>query len=274
MNLLKLETGAELPIVHHRPSGRQPTFLFVNSSGASSESWEGGIAPLLRAGGWGTLSLDLRGQGASRYPEGSTFETEEIVSDLERVLQELEVGDCIPVGLSVGGLRAAELALRRYQSTPGLVLINVLRQKGPLIDWLCELETRLMAIGGTQLVHDAFRPTTVSPMRLGQIRATHLHDEPYVPMETDHPRRRLAEGAKRADWGFDWSRLTMPVLVMTGMHDRLFRVEEHVDALMATMRDVREVRFDHEGHALHTENPDCAAQVLATFAETLASSRP
>lgn len=271
--MLRLETGAELPVVHHRPSGGRSTFLFVNSSGATAAAWEAGIAPLLRAGGWGTLSVDLRGQGESRYPEGSTFETEEIVRDLELVLEELEVDDCIPVGLSVGGLRAAELALLRPGATPGLVLINVLREKGPLIEWLCELETRLMAIGGAQLVHDAFRPTTVSPERLGQIRATHLRDGPYVPMAMDHPRRRLAEGAKRADWGFDWSRLTMPVLVMTGMHDRLFRVQKHVDAILATMPNAREVPFDNEGHALHTENPGRVAQVLTDFAETIFSSR-
>lgn len=271
MTHLTLGTGAALRVHHHPPRGRDLTFLFVNSSGATAAAWEGGIAPRLRAEGWGTLSVDLRGQGDSRWPDGSDFGTAEIVGDLCAVLDALAVGPCVPVGLSVGGLRAAELALRRQ--APGLVLINVLREDGPLIRWLVELETRLMALGGARLVHDAFRPTTVSPQRLGEIRESHLTAEPYAPMDADHPRRRLAEAAARADWSFDWSRLDMPVLVMTGLHDRLFRVQDHVDAIMATMPDVREVRFPDEGHALHTENPARAAQELASFAATLPSSR-
>lgn len=272
MYTLTLQEGAVLPFVHHAPAGSLPTVLFVNSSGATAAAWEGGIAPLLRNRGYGTLSVDLRGQGDSTFPESSTFETKEMVGDLVEVLDRLDIGPVIPVGLSIGGLRAAELAVRRTD-VPGLVLINTLRRSGPLTEWLGDLETRLMAIGGAQLVHDAFRPTTVSQAQLAAIRPKHLLETSYQPMGPDHPRRRLAEGARRADWGFDWSRLTMPVLVMTGMHDRLFRVQGDVDALMATMRDADEVRFADEGHALHTENPARAAQVILDFADRLSSSR-
>lgn len=273
MTTLKLESGAALTVLHHAPRTGLPTIVFVNSSGATAAAWEGGMAPLLRDQGFGTLAVDLRGQGESLYPEESTFETEEIAGDLGLVLDTCKVGDCILIGLSVGGLRAAELALRRAGQVRGLVLINVLRRKGPLTDWLGELETRLMAIGGAQLVHDAFRPTTVSQTQLGAIRPKHLLDTPYAPMGTDHPRRKLAEAAKRADWGFDWSALSMPVLVLTGLHDRLFRVQADVEALMATIPDAREILFEDEGHALHTENPRRAAQVVADFAAALSSSR-
>lgn len=81
MTLLYLPTGAILRAIHHAPTTEGATFLFVNSLGATATAWEGGIAPLLRAAGWGTLSVDLRGQGDSRRPAGSTFETAEIVAD-------------------------------------------------------------------------------------------------------------------------------------------------------------------------------------------------
>jgi pimeloyl-ACP methyl ester carboxylesterase len=271
MPLLDLGNGARLNVIHHRPAKDAPTFVFVNSSGATAAAWEGGVAPALREAGFGTLALDLRGQGDSIFPTESSFETEEIVGDLTLVLDRLEVGPCILVGLSVGGLRAAVLAKTREQ-VQGLVLINTLRRKGALTAWLGELETRLIAIGGTQLVHDCFRPVTVSQTELAHIRPRHLVETPYAPMEPDHPRRRLAEAARRADWDFPWETLTMPVLVLTGLHDRLFRVEADVDALLARLPNAREVRFDNEGHALHTENPARTADELAAFATAIGAA--
>lgn len=85
------------------------------------------------------------------------------------MLAALNVGPCIPVGLSVGGLRAAEFALRRRQDTPGLVLINVLRADGPLIRWLVELETRLIALPNVVLTSHVGSATTASRAAMGDL---------------------------------------------------------------------------------------------------------
>lgn len=270
MTLLDLDTGARLSHNYLPGEDGKPTFVFVNSSGATAAAWDGGVTPPLVAAGYATLTIDLRGQGVSEYPTDSRFDTEEIVGDLDAAMSSLGIDRAILVGLSVGGLRAANLAARRA-NVAGLVLINTLRKQGPLTAWVGELETRLMAIGGTQLVHDAFRPVTVSSQELGHIRPRHLLPMPYEPMAEDHPRRRLAEAAKRADWDFAWSGLSIPVLVLTGMHDRLFRVQSEVDSIIGSMQMAREVRFENEGHALHTENPARTADELLRFATDLPS---
>lgn len=266
MNFFEVDAATALAYTHH-PARNGLTFLFVNSSGATGAAWEGGVAPALAARGFGTLTLDLRGQGESRYPDASAFDTDEIVGDIRRVIAGLCIGDFVAVGLSIGGLRAAHVVAAE-PGARGLVLINTLRLKGPLTAWLGELETRLIAMGGPQLVHDCFRPVTVGTAELARIRPGHLPDT-YTPMAEDHPRRRLAEGARRSDWGFDWAGLSVPVLALTGMRDRLFRVQDEVDAILATIPDAREVRFEDAGHALHTEEPDRAAAEIAAFAAAL-----
>jgi len=268
MPLIDLPTGVRLNANFQPGAASRPVFVFVNSSGATAAAWDGSVTPALLAAGYGTLTVDLRGQGSSEHAEGSQFDTDEIVGDLNALLTTLALDNVILVGLSVGGLRAANLAARR-PGVVGLVLINTLRKKGPLTSWVGELETRLMAIGGTQLVQDAFRPVTVSSEELGHIRPRHLLDKPYEPMAIEHPRRQLAEGAKRADWDFDWASLTMPTLVLTGLHDRLFRVQSEVDELCARLQNGRQVQFENEGHALHTENPGRTAEELLAFADTL-----
>jgi 3-oxoadipate enol-lactonase len=269
MPLIDLDTGARLFCNHQPGDSDKPTFVFVNSSGATASAWIPVTSPL-RAAGYGNLCLDLRGQGSSEYPETSRFDTEEIVGDLDAALTALGIGRTILVGLSVGGLRAANLAKLRA-GVVGLVLINTLRKGGPLTDWVGALECRLMSIGGTQLVQDAFRPVTVGGEELGLIRPRHLLQTPYEPMPDTHPRRRMAEAAREANWNFDWPGLTMPVLVLTGMHDRLFRVQSEIDAILANMPTAREVRFENEGHALHSENPARTADELLKFAAGLPS---
>lgn len=264
MQIFEIDTETQLPFTHHKASANQPTLVFVNSSGATGKVWETGVVSDLKSKGYGTLTIDFRGQGESKFSEKSTFETAEIVNDLEKLINSEVVGPIVLIGLSVGGLRAAHLASNLSQVV-GLVLINCLRKKSALTDWLGELETRLISMGGTQLVHDCFRPVTVGTDELGRISPRHLLSTEYVPMESSHPRRMLAEAAAKADWNFPWESLKMPVLILTGMRDRLFRVEDHVDEIMGTMHDVKEVRFAQAGHALHSEEPTRTADEIITF---------
>jgi 3-oxoadipate enol-lactonase len=259
---------------NHRPArSRAVTFVFINSSGATASAWDSVITPRIHAQGFGTLTIDLRGQGRSGVGPQSTLETAEMVADVCAILDHLAIRRIIIVGLSIGGLRAANLWRVRH-GVEGLVLINCLRRKGPLTEWVSELETRLMAIGGTQLVHDAFRPVTVGQSELARIRPNHLPSDGYQPMDRTHPRYRLAEGAKHADWDFPWHEIDVPVLVLTGMHDRLFRVQEDVDTIVRSMQHAIEIRFPDEGHALHTENPGRTADELMRFAGEIRTAAP
>lgn len=262
-----IELGPEDAIhaIHHPPPADRQTIVFLNSSGASTDTWEAEIAPILRRDGFGTLSFDYRGQGASRFGPGAALDPDEIVGDVVTVLGRVQPARPVLVGLSIGGLHAARAILRGARAER-LVLVNTLRRQTALVEWINTLEARLIAMGGMPLVLDVLRPVLSGVDELERLRPSHLPEEGYAPWPEDHPRRRLAEGVRRVDWDIPWEDLRLPVLVMTGLHDRLFRVQEDVDALTARLPDATTVTYPDGGHSLQAEHPERFAADVAAFA--------
>lgn len=269
MPFLEVAQDARLHYVLAPPQPGNATLVFINSMGASTETWEADICPRLREVGFGTLTFDYRGQGKSSYGEGSKLTPAEIVDDICLVLDRLAPDRPILVGLSIGGLFAMQAHLAGANCA-GIALINTLRKPGVLVEWVAELEIRLIRMGGMQLVHDVLRPVLAGPEKLARIRATHLPETGYMPVEEDHPRLRLAKAALRADWDVPYERIGVPVLVFTGGQDRLFTIPDDVEELCGRIPMCQRVHLPDAGHALHADFPAEFCDGLAR----LASNRP
>lgn len=263
--MIALDADNAIHVVHHEPKDGLQTFVFVNSMGATTDVWEALIAPSLRREGYGTLSFDYRGQGRTRFGPDARLEPEEIVADTRAVMAQAAPARPIMVGLSIGGLFAAQAILRGTHAA-ALVLINTLRKPNAQVEWINTLEERLIGLGGMPLVLDVLRPVLSGRDQLEKQRASHLPDAGYTPWPADHTRRRLAEGVKKADWNIAWENLDLPVLVMTGLHDRLFRIQEDVDELTARMPDAVTVTYADGGHSLQAEHPERFVSDLIEFA--------
>lgn len=266
--MVELDADNAIHVSHHPPSSRGQTFVFLNSMGATTAVWEARIAPALRAEGYGTLSFDYRGQGKTTYGPDATLEPEEIIDDTITVLEHETPDRPILVGLSIGGLFGAH-ALLRGAAAEGIVFVNTLRKATAQVEWINTLEARLIAMGGMPLVLDVLRPVLSSQVELARLRPTHLPAEGYTPWPPEHPRRRLAEGVNKAQWDIAYERLTQPALVLTGLHDRLFRIEEDVDEIVARIPDATVVTYPDGGHSLQAEHPDRFCSDLMAFAARL-----
>lgn len=268
---LDVDSDNAIHVIHHAPQGDKATFVFLNSMGASTNVWEDALAPSLRKQGFGTLSFDYRGQGETRFGPKATLAPAEIIADTGAVLTRVAPQKPILVGLSIGGLFGASALLAGAQAE-GLVLINTLRKQNAQVEWINTLEERLIGMGGMPLVLDVLRPVLSGVDQLEKLRATHLPEEGYTPWPKDHPRRRLAEGVKQAQWDIPWQDLALPVLVMTGLKDRLFRIQPDVDELTARLPDARTVTYDGGGHSLHAEYPQRFISDLMQFATEIGAS--
>lgn len=262
---MKIDEHNSIHVSHHRPAKGQPTFVFLNSIGATTNTWEADIAPALRANGYGTLSFDYRGQGQSSYGANARLDADEIISDAIHVFEEYAPEDPILVGLSIGGLFAMHAILGGV-SAKGLVLVNTLRKSGALLEWINSLEAKLVALGGRQLLFDVVRPVLSPPHVLEQLRATHLSDAEYAPLPPDDPFRRMLEQVEDADWDVPYESITLPTLVLTGLHDRLFRVQKDVDELAERIPNAAVVDFPDAGHSIQAEEPDRLVLLLQEFA--------
>jgi 3-oxoadipate enol-lactonase len=95
--------------------------VFAHALGADHRIWDQVVAqlsPNLRL-----IRYDCRGHGASSTP-AAPYSMGMLIRDAERLLDHLAVRDCVFVGLSMGGMIAQGLAIKRLDQVRALVLAN------------------------------------------------------------------------------------------------------------------------------------------------------
>lgn len=241
-----------------------PTFVFVNALTGNMMAWERVVAPALRQKGFGTLSFNFRGQEGSNFAEDAALTPELMLEDLVKLLAEKAPRRPILVGLSLGGLLAAKAYLRGAKAA-GLVLINTLREKGPRLDWIAEAMPRIMGRGGAALYLDAMLPMLVNPDFLAQAKSAYLKGQ-YAPLDPEHGHAALLKEAVNTDWALPYEELDLPVLVITGLQDRVFLDRSAVNRLFAKLPMGEAEAWDNAGHLPPQERPDRLAESLERFA--------
>lgn len=158
MTTLQLGPHDELYYAYQAPSSETGcTFVFFNALTGDTASWEAVIGPQVRQAGHGTLAFDFRGQTLSAFSPDLVLDADLVVADARRLLEEINPIRPILVGLSIGGLFAAQAWLAGSQAT-GLVLINTLRRDGPRLKWIGDALVRAAETGGLDLFRDLFLP--------------------------------------------------------------------------------------------------------------------
>ena len=268
MALLTLGPGDGLHYEYDAPGDAGKTFVFVNALTGNTGMWQAEIGPALRAEGHGTLAYNLRGQQDSPFTPNTRLDDSLIAGDLTRLLQEVAPPRPVLVGLSIGGLFAVRAWLQGAAAA-GLVLINTLRRPGPRLDWINQATVRAAATGGLQLLMDLYLPMLVNEEKLIALRPTCLGEAPYQPLDPAHGHANLLACAAEADWDLPYEQLDLPVLVMTGLQDRVFYEQAAVESLTARLPKARSVTLDNAGHLVPLERPAETIQALREFAEGL-----
>jgi pimeloyl-ACP methyl ester carboxylesterase len=244
------------------------TFVFVNALTGNTGMWQGGIAPALREAGFGTLCYNFRGQAETEFGPGTELTPELVVDDLNRLLDHLAPERPILVGLSIGGLFAAQAELAKPRAA-GLVLINTLRKPSQRLAWISRAMVELARRGGSRLVMAANMPVIAGPELIAKLWDTTFSGEPFAAMDPNDGLFRLMAGSVATDWDFPYQRLGPKVLLMTGRHDRVFRIDADVAELAARIPDARQVVYPDAGHLIPLEQPERFTQDLIAFAEEL-----
>ncbi|QIE55410.1 alpha/beta fold hydrolase [Pikeienuella piscinae] len=264
------QIDAENSLFHlYEPPAREgaPTFFFVNALTGSTDHWEAAVAPALRDAGFGTLSYNFRGQTGSAFAPSLELTNEVIVEDILTLYGALKPSTPILVGLSIGGLFAAQARAKGLDAA-GLVFLNTLRRIGPRIAWINDALPTVVAEGGVQMFMDATFPLIVNPEFAAAARPSFLKGG-YQPIDPAHGHMNLMRNSPAADWDFDWASLDLPVLSITGEHDRVFRDPEVIDELFALLPDARREDWDDCGHLVPLERPERLGESLIRFAREI-----
>lgn len=146
--------------LHYRDEGDRegPAIVFANSLGTDLRLWDK-VMPLLPSG-LRVIRFDKRGHGLSDCPAGP-YKMGELIADAERLLERLAVRECLFVGLSIGGMIAQGLAVKRPDLIRAVVLSNTAAKIGTPELWAERI--RSVETGGIESLADAVMERWFSP---------------------------------------------------------------------------------------------------------------
>jgi len=233
--------------------------VFANSLGTDLRLWDKVIARLPQ--GYRYIRYDKRGHGLSDCPPGP-YSMGTLVRDAERLLDALEVRDCVFVGLSIGGMIAQGLAVKRLDLVRAMVLSNTAAKIGTTEMWQARIAAAKQ--GGLAPMADAVMERWFSrAFRQGAELAGWRNMMVRTPLEG-------YVGCCAAIAGTDFytptSGLTLPTLAIAGSEDG----STPPDLVRETAELIRGAEFHlirGAGHLPCVEAPEAYAARLAQFLE-------
>ena len=244
------------------------TYVFVNALTGNTSAWNGVIGKKLKDEGHGYLTYNFRGQIDSSFDKSINLNSEIIIADLLKLIHHLNLKNIILCGLSIGGLYAAIASLEKID-VKGLVLINTLRKPSLRLDWINRAMVNAAKLGGITLIMDMGMPVIASPKFLDKVKTNALNFENYKPLKKNNGIFKLMEGSLSANWSFDWSKINVPTLVMTGHLDKMFRIPEDVEELVKKIKNSRTIELPNCGHLIPLEEPEEFSDHIINFVKNL-----
>lgn len=148
--MARIETGQiGLNVVESGPADGA-AIVFAGALGTELAIWDAVWA--LLPDRFRLIRYDMRGHGGSDCP-APPYAMGALVRDAETLLDRLEVRDAVFVGLSVGGLVAQGLAVKRMDQLRALVLSGTAPKIGTKAGWQARIEA--VRTGGMGAISDA-----------------------------------------------------------------------------------------------------------------------
>jgi len=242
--------------------------LFLHGIGGNASNWQAQLRAF--GAGYSVAALNLRGYGGSELG-GNQTEVEDYCADIRAVVAAQKAKRVVLVGLSYGSWIATSFAMRHGDILAGLVLAGGCTGMSEASD--AERESfrasREVPLSKGQGPAD-FAPSVVDAIA-GPDASTHVKEALFasmaaIPVESYRDALNCFTNPSER---FDFSKITCPVLMLTGEHDRLAPPTEIRDVSQRIKSDVRFEVIPGAGHVCNLEAPDAFNARLARFLQQL-----
>jgi pimeloyl-ACP methyl ester carboxylesterase len=245
--------GVEL---YYEAHGEGPVILLTHGYSATSQMWQGQVAPLSRK--HRLVLWDMRGHGRSDYPaDQAAYSEAATVDDMAALLDAVGAKDAIIGGLSLGGYMSLAFNVRHPDRVRALLIIDTgpgFRKDDARAAWN---ERALATARG-------FEAEGLARLKaLSKERATSAH--------------RSADGLAHAARGMLAQRdarvidslpgIAVPTLIVVGAEDTPFLAAS--DYMAAKIPNARKVVVPAAGHAVNLDQPDAFNEAVGHFLDTL-----
>jgi 3-oxoadipate enol-lactonase len=234
-----------------------PPVLLLHSLGTDLHIWDRVLTLLpehLRY-----VRFDLRGHGKSDAPPGP-YAMGALVSDAEAVLKALNIKDCLVVGLSLGGLVAQGLAIKRLDLVRAMALLDTAAKIGVPAVWADRIEQ--VRLGGMAAIADNAMERVFSRAFRTTPALTHWRDL-LLAMNPDGW-MGCAAAISGTDFYTPTSGLRLPVLGLVGSED----TTTPPDLVRETIALIPGSKFEiirKSGHFPPIEDPIAVTEALLHF---------
>jgi 3-oxoadipate enol-lactonase len=260
--IINVSPDTQIHISISGPEGRGPTFVFLHFWGGSSKTWFKVVEGVSIAK-FQSISIDFRGWGASTGPsDPSKYGMDDLANDVEAVLQELQIEECILVGHSMGGKVAQVLAGRKTIVGLKAVVLVATAPPGPLIlpkEARDQQEHACESAGSAEFVtRNVLTANELSKTDVGNLveDMTNGSDEAKAAW----PAYGMAEDVREMT-----SKIDVPILVIGAAKDQVETIERLRSEVLPQMKCAQvEVILDC-GHLIPVEAPQILIDYLSTF---------
>ena len=124
-------------------------------------------------------------------------------------------------------------------------------------------------LGGSALIMDMGMPVIAYPKFLNKVKSNALVFENYKSLDKNDGILKLMEGSLSANWSFDWSKINVPTLVMTGHLEKMFRIPEDIEELVKKIKNPITIELPSCGHLIPLDESDEFSNYIINFANNL-----
>jgi pimeloyl-ACP methyl ester carboxylesterase len=238
--------------IHYEVTGDGPALLLTHGYSATGEMWQGQLATL--SPHFKVITWDMRGHGASDYPEDQAAYSEEAtVADMAALLDTVGVEQAIIGGLSLGGYMSLAFHRAHPQRTRALLIIDT----------------------GPGYKNDEARAgwNANAIRRAERLEADGLGDLSKASAEVRQARHRDATGLARAARGMLTQRdarvieslpgVAVPSVVIVGAEDTPFLAAS--DYMASKIPGAKKLVIKGAGHSVNIDQPEAFNAALVGF---------
>lgn len=238
--------------LHHVVSGRTdgPALILSNSLGSTYRMWDANLAALESQ--FLLVRYDTRGHGASPTPTGP-YLLDDLVDDLIRLMDRLELPGAHLAGLSLGGMISMGAAISYPERVDRLVALCTGAQLPPSADWLARAET--VRKNGTGAIADAVVARWFTPDYLSTHPEVVAASKAMITATAPEGYAGCCEALAAANLRDDLTKIDSPTLAIAGEEDPV-TPPAYLAEIAESVRTGRLLVVPNAAHLANIQHPE------------------
>lgn len=259
--------GLEIHYLDYGTEGRPP--MLCVHGGAAHGHWFDFVAGGFTSD-YHVRALDLRGHGDSEWADPPVYSFEKYASDLNEVVEKLDLRDFVLVGHSMGGMVSLVYSATHPGRVAKLVLVDTTMHMSK------ESIARLRDLGARPAKDYATQEELIKRYRL-QPEGPKIAPPEVVHYLAQHSGRQMPDGHwqhkfdrslysifERIDGKPYWNHIKIPALLVKGEHSNRVNAEIH-EQVKARSPRVEMVEVPKSDHHVTLDNPGGFVEVVRAF---------